>query len=218
MFKDQSKKWKDLTLAHVSNAILIVHRFIYVALEEACPDDQVRGRVRSFIIEDLIQSYRRATDHANFLLLIECGGKTLTCNPEFQNNLRATKQLRYQNKAAEVVQSNNGRMPETDAVAAILTNESDADQTCEHLHDVLEAYYEIARSRLVDGIYQQVVDHFMLSDSRSALRVFGPERVLSMTSDELKAIAEEDPSSKRTRDKLEFDIACLKKGMVVLRS
>lgn len=219
--KEQSKKWKDLTLAHVSNVILVVHRFIYMALKEACPDDKVRDRLQSFIRDDLIDCYRRSMDHAELLLRIECEGKAITCNPDFDNNLRRNKELRHEKKANKFVESKDvvgfDKSINVNTVAAILADTSDIDQICEDLHDVLKAYYIVARSRFVDAIYQQVVDHFMLSDERSALRVFGPERVLSMTSEQLKMIAEEEASSKRTRGTLENKINCLKQGMLVLR-
>lgn len=221
VFKEQSKKWKDLTLAHVSNVILIVHRSIHMALKAACPDDQVRDRLLLFIRDDLLDCYRRLMDHAGFLLRIECEGKALTCNPEFDKHLQQNRKLRHEKKANKAVERkedvlNNRGVLNANTLAAILADTSEVDQICDDLHDVLKAYYEVARSRFVDAVYQQVVDHFMLGDVRSALRVFGPERVLSMTSAQLKTIAEEEASSKRTRDTLEHEIACLKKGMDVV--
>lgn len=221
-FREQSKKWKDVTLAHVSNAILIVHHFIHVALKEACPDDGVRDQLRLFIMNDLVDCYQRAMDHSSFLLRIECEGKAITCNPMFEDCLRKNRQIRQQQKTAKVAESmqvvqGKSYVPRSNMMAAMSSSVPDADQICDDLHDVLKAYYEVARARFVDAIYQQVVDHFMLSDSRSALRVFGPERVLSMSSEQLRSITEEEPSSKKTRETLEHEISFLKQAMLVLR-
>ena len=105
-----------------------------------------------------------------------------------------------------------------DAEGAIVEIPSTLTQICEEVYDVLKIYYHVVRVRFTDGIYQQVVDHYLLNGDESPLRIFGPERVLLMTAEQLRMIAEEDSASRRTREKLEREIVSLEKAMVVLRS
>ncbi|KAI1414948.1 dynamin family protein [Hypoxylon sp. FL1857] len=221
-FQEQSQKWAGLTLAHVSNAILIVHDFVHKILAEACPDTRVRTQLWAFLMDDLLESYRRAIKQAEFLLQVECEGKTITCNPEFTDLLVNNRQKHEKLRAAEATRKSFGFNQEAvvrvaDVNAAINQVPDVVEQICEDVHDVLKAYYEISRSRFVDAIYQQVVDHFLLNDEQSALRVLTPERVMSMSSEQLKGIAEEDPASRRQRETLEREIASLEKALTVLR-
>lgn len=225
VFKEQSRKWRDLTLAHVSNAILIVHHFIVVALGESCADDAVCTRLRTFIMDDLIYTYRRAMDHANFLLQIECEGNAITSNPDCATNLQKNQEYQLACRSDEMkedeisVQGHKGMfVPKQKAVNMISATQEPVEQICEDVHELLRTYYELARSRFVESIYLQVVDHFLLSDEASALRVFGPERVIAMNSQQLESIADEDASTKRTRERLGREISSLEKALVVLRT
>ena len=224
VFKEQSRKWRDLTLAHVSNAILIVHHFIVMALEESCADETVCTRIRNFIMEELVDTYQRAMDHASFLLHIECDGNAITCNPDFANSLRENRKHELARRSAEAVQDGmtvkgyEGTFVSRERVLAKISAAPDpVDQVCEDVHELLKTYYKHARSRFVESIYLQVVDNFLLSDQASALRVFSPEFVTAMSSQDLASIAEEDASTRRTREKLGQEISGLEKALTVLR-
>lgn len=90
------------------------------------------------------------------------------------------------------------------------------DSMCDTIHDVLYGYYLVTRSRFVDNVYQQVVDHFLLSGDKNPLRVFGPDRVLRFTEDELQSIAGEEPQATRSREVLQREIANLETGRKAL--
>ncbi|KAI0839115.1 dynamin family protein [Hypoxylon sp. FL0890] len=221
-FKEQAQKWKALTLAHVSNAILVVHHFVHNTLAVACPDVRVRTQLWAFLMDDLLGCYRRAIKQAEFLLQVECEGKTITCNPDFTDLLVKNRRKHERLRAAEATKksfsSNHEAVVRVADVQAAINQVPDVvEQICEDVHDVLKAYYEISRSRFVDAVYQQVVDHFLLNDEHSALHVLTPERVMSMSSEQLKGIAEEDPGSRREREKLKREIASLEKAIAVLR-
>ncbi|KAI1375357.1 dynamin family protein [Hypoxylon crocopeplum] len=222
-FKEQSNKWRDLTLAHVSNAILIVHHFIDKIMVEACPEGQVRDGLWAFLQDDLLNCYRRVVEHAEFLLHVECEGKAITCNPDFTNSLMKNREKRQKLETAEADKmlrnaQECGRVVSLAEVRATMAKESDTiDQICGDVHDVLKAYYEVARSRFVDEIYQQVVDHFLLSGDQSPLRVM-TKRIRSLSNEQLKSIAEEDFVNQQTRMKLEREIANLEEAIVILRN
>lgn len=211
----------------MSNAILVVHHFIDMALRESCADDIVCTQLRMFITDDLTGTYGRAMDHANFLLSIECGDSTITCNPDFAASLQKNRKDRLDQRTAEVNEityhSNSSKqtipfLPKEKVLKMITATPAPVDQICQDVHELLKIYYGLARSRFVDAIYQQVVDHFLLSDGASALRVFGPHRVIEMTGEQLGMIAAEDASTRRTRERLGQEITSLERALVVLRT
>ena len=199
-----------------------------MALKESCADDMVWTQLRMFITDDVTATYGRAMEHANFLLDIECGASAITCNPDFADALQKSREDRLGRKSTMVdkhiafyTSSSNlsvSCVPKEKVMKMVTATLAPDDQICQDVHALLETYYKLAGSRFVDSIYQQVVDHFLLSDSASALRVFGPERVISMTGEQLGMIAAEDASTRRTRERLGQEISSLERALVVLRT
>lgn len=86
--KKQSSKWSDVSLAYVSDVVVLVHNFIKSALQTVCPDAHVRRALFSIIIDDLIKRYQQALNHADFLLRVEDSGNPMTLNHYFNDNLQ----------------------------------------------------------------------------------------------------------------------------------
>lgn len=78
--KKQSSKWSDISLAYVSDVIIMVHTFIKTALVSVCPDGDIRRALFGIMIDGLINRYEKAVDHAKFLLRVEDGGNPMTLN------------------------------------------------------------------------------------------------------------------------------------------
>lgn len=225
-FKEQSKKWSPMARAHVSNAILIVHHFIHTILEKSCTDPTVRAELWAFLLEDLQKRYQRAVDHAEFLLDVEFQGTAMTYNPAFWEMRDNNKHARHQKLTdeAEAEEKDGGSSP-WDALEKIqrllqiaLGAGDPVKATRQDIHDVLFSYYDIARSRFVDVLCQQVIHHFLLHAPGSPLNVLSDRVVLKMTPDQLDAIAGEDMVSREGRKKLTTDIENLTQALKILRS
>lgn len=222
-FKEQSKKWSPMARAHVSNAILIVHHFIRTVLEKCCPDPDVRAELWTFLLEDLYTRYQRAVDHAEFLLDVEFQGKSLTYNPAFWDKRDRAKNDRTQSvkeQAASAIVS-NGKFAAhgvKELLEKAFGNGDPVKVTRQDIHDVLFSYYDIARSRFVDVLCQQVIHYFLLHASNSPLTVLSDTVVLKMSDDQLDAIAGEDMISRERRKKLTMDIENLRQALKILRA
>ncbi|KAF5657064.1 hypothetical protein FHETE_10647 [Fusarium heterosporum] len=227
-FKEQSKKWRPMARAHVSNAILIVHHFIRTVLDSCCTDSSIREQLWDFLLEDLQKRYRRAVDHIEFLLEVEFEGKSITYNPKFNDTLNHLKFSHTKNLGKEVEEivneySQSNSFPVTalrarKAVENRLNKETTLNTTRRDIHNVLHTFYENARSRFVDVVCQQAIDHFLLHSPNGPLSVLSQDVVLRMTAEELEAIASEDMLSKGRREKFTRDVANLKEALKVLRS
>ncbi|KAI0106668.1 hypothetical protein F4814DRAFT_428653 [Daldinia grandis] len=226
VFREQSERWTKLTLAHLSNVILIVHEFIDTAMAVAFVDDGVRLALQEFLSDHLLDCYRRAIKHAELLLHVECKGKVSASNPLFSALLASNREKRQKRTILEEDKDSlksgeerNRVTVEAGAKTAITgVALPSAEQIYGDAHDVIQTYYEIARARLLDGIDQQVIAHFLLDGEQSVFQLFTPERLLSMTSEEVESIAKESPSSTRLREDLQLEIDNLEKALEVLHA
>ncbi|KAJ4326279.1 hypothetical protein N0V84_003145 [Fusarium piperis] len=223
-FKEQSKKWSPMARAHVSNAILIVHHFIRSVLGACCLDDSIRDELWNFLIDDLQERYRRAVNHTEFLLEVEFEGKSITYSPAFDKKLHSTKfaQVEGLGKEIESVIQMSNDLPTAGQEARKAVEErfgesDDLASTCRNIHDVLHTFYDFARTRFVDVVCQQVIDHFLLYAHNGPLTVLSEELILQMTPENLEAIAGEEMCDRDRREKLTQDIANLKEALKILR-
>lgn len=76
---------------------------------------------------------------------------------------------------------------------------SNAEQTAQDLHDVLEAYYKVARKRFVDNVCMQAADHHLVTGPESPLKLFSPAWVNGLSKNQLEELVGEDPGTRRER-------------------
>ncbi|KAL7800217.1 P-loop containing nucleoside triphosphate hydrolase protein [Trichoderma ceciliae] len=227
-FKEQGSKWRSITLAHVSNAILIVHHFIRRAVEDCCPDAAVREELWTFLLyghdgqngqddnDGLLKRYTRAMDHVDFLLSVEFQDRTITHDPRFEVKLN---QLQLRDAKATLpkpfAQSSENCGP---PIKKPEEPKSSLEETRQSIHNVLRCYYVIARSRFVDVVCQQVIDHYLLHAKNGPLEVLSDKVVLNMSADQLDAIAGEDLAVKEKRERLVKEVESLSQALKILRN
>lgn len=228
-FKEQSKKWRELTLGHVSNVILIVDHFIRSILAESCPDPNIRDELWEFCQEDLENRYKRAKDHAQFLLDVELEGKSISYNPEFLETLNKLRidSMRQPDEAVADGTTAGGPLPPPDQQGLVQSmwehfmnlfqQKNSLEATSRDIHDGLQTFYFTARSRFVDVVCQQVIDHFLLHSPDGPLAVLSNKVVLAATPEQLERIAGEDMATRLRRETLTRQIEDLSKALKVLR-
>ncbi|KZL86160.1 dynamin family protein [Colletotrichum incanum] len=229
-FKEQSKKWESITLAHVSNVILVVHQFIYGVVKEACSDGAVFEALWSSIIEDLVKRYQTAMHQARLLIHVEREGRSITYNPAFSRVLGQVNAKRsarkYKNYKTPLYTSRKGvehdqRPAEYVKYSDLEREPNDAErtnETCNIIHDVLQSYYDVASARFSEMVCTQVIDYFLLGAENSPLNVLSSNRIYIMTAEQLDTVAGEDAVGKATREMLKNDIKLLEQGRKVLRT
>lgn len=169
MFKEQSKKWEEITIGYVSDVIVLVHHFIDQVLRQSCSDDRVREELwNNHLTEKLQASYHHAMSHAKFVLAVERGSRPYTLNHYFNDNLqkaqnsRVTSQLKIIGREwdlrddDDIVRGYFVFRPEQ--LDGLSINKANSEQTLEYIHDILKSYYKVARKRFVDVVCQQAVD------------------------------------------------------------
>lgn len=86
--KRQSSKWMGISMGYISDAIVIIHRFIAAAVASVCGDYDVQKALLDTLSEDLIKRYNNAIDSIEFLLNVENGCTPMTLNHYFNENLQ----------------------------------------------------------------------------------------------------------------------------------
>lgn len=230
-FKEQSSKWAHMTKAYVSHVIVVIHRFMVTTLDMLCTDMQVREEIWSSILGEVLMRYKAAIDQAMFLVSMEREKRPYTVNHYFNENLQvargnrmaemlhgeARKELKRNSYNSSVYSSDN-LIVDLDSVKNTTRNKSNAEHAKEEIHDILLSYYKVARKRFVDNVYQQAVDHHLLTGPMSPLTVFSQEWVIMLEAEQLEAMAGESPITKERRAVLARKIQDLEAAVQILRT
>jgi Dynamin central region/Dynamin family len=225
IFGKFTSNWQPLTELYVVNSIKIVHRFSHEVLEHFSADERVCNALWEALVDDFKQQYRKARDHALFLLNIERNGTMLTTNHYFAQNMERATRSRHEalvKKHQSVHQYQDASrtlrtVSAFDASSYLAASHASNEQlTVKTIHDVLQAYYKVARKRFVDAVCMQVTDFHLISGPAACLKRFDAQYVLRLTPQQLEQIAGEDPSALERRVALEKEIEALKGGKEVL--
>lgn len=208
-------------LSHTGNAIVLVHDYIFQLLTKLCPEKQVRDQLwDALLVDKLRDAYRRAVNHAHFLLAVECRGRPVTFNHSFNANLQKKCSERMSESLMAMAISPSGEEPcvPVSKIDQHAVNKNNIQQVCEKILDTLTSYYKVSRERFVDAVCQQVVFHFLLEGDESPLKILAPDLVMSLDFEQLELIAGEDAESKRQRHVLGREMESLKAALNVLRA
>jgi hypothetical protein len=232
-FKEQSCRWGGMAREYVSKIIMFIHRFINTALEALCTDELVREQLRSAILEDILKRYRDAMATADFLVSLERNKRAYTLNHYFNDNLQKVRADRTVNRLEDkahqellrieeywpkVVYANTGPLVvPLEVIGAATAFKGNAEQVEEEIHDMLQAYYQVARKRLVDNVFDQAVDYGLLTGPNSPLTVFTQDWVIGLSEEQLDEIAAESTPTKARRQQLQKKIEELEAAVKILR-
>ncbi|KAL8941287.1 MAG: hypothetical protein Q9216_002348 [Gyalolechia sp. 2 TL-2023] len=95
VWKKQSANWDNLALGYISDIVALVHNFVLQLLTVLCEDQHIRTGIYSTILEYLIERYKKAIEHARFILNVERSDTPLTTNHYFADNLEKRSNLEH---------------------------------------------------------------------------------------------------------------------------
>ncbi|PWY67226.1 hypothetical protein BO94DRAFT_503828, partial [Aspergillus sclerotioniger CBS 115572] len=228
-FKEQTIKWEPMTREYISNTIMVVHRFLCMALGKACANRQLYDRVWSSILEDLLERYKTAMSQALFLLSVERNRRPYTLNNSFSDILQKMRGARVAkmlegNARGEMRKNENGywasstkKVVDLEAVKEAAINQGNVEHVKEEIHDILWSYYKVSRKRFVDSVYMQAVEHCLLTGPDGPLEAFSQDWVINLTASQLEAIAGESPVAKARRVNLMQKVEELTAALQILK-
>lgn len=133
-----------------------------------------------------------------------------------QNVKSRQKRMRADLAGKTTKDFNLGVVVSLENILEIRQNMSNVDHVVREIHDILEAYYKVARKRFVDNLCMQAADYYLVTGPNTPLKFFSPTFVNRLTAEQLEDIAGEDASTKRKRAALEKEIGDLEAGRKIL--
>ncbi|RAH52141.1 hypothetical protein BO85DRAFT_524547 [Aspergillus piperis CBS 112811] len=220
-FREQSTKWEAMAQEHVSNAIMVVHRFLSVALNNLCGSKQLYDKIWSSILDELLERYKKAMSQALFLVSVERNRRPYTLNKRFNETLQKLRSARVAQALEDNARVDKDswimKVVDMDAIKKTARNQGNVEHIIGEIHDILWSYYQVARERFVDNVHMQAVEHCLLTGPESPLEVFSQEWVLNLEADELGAIAGESQAIKARRTNLKQKMEDLKAALQTLK-
>ena len=230
LFHKQIVKWKAHSEAHFLRVTKVTVQTLVAILGLVCPEPTVRERLEKEI--------RRASDAAENKGLKQLSDRiaTLTTshlqtnNSAFVDKVRIARLQRFQ-AALERYRSRHPAVPQKSPVAgfpveedtkftidmrdtAVLFDElhvSNAQNLADEIHDVLKAYYEIARDDFIENVNHLIVEPF-LNASDGPVLFFSPLYVSGLAPQELESLAIEQVVLVRERTDLAAALVRLKRA------
>ncbi|TPR08519.1 hypothetical protein CAN33_004590 [Aspergillus niger] len=223
-FKEHAGKWEAMTREHVSNVIMVVHRFLSTALGKICGSKQLYNKIWSSILDELLKRYEMAMSQALFLLSVERNRRPYTLNNYFNQTLQKLRSARV----AQALEDNamvdsdtwttgSAKIVDLNAVKKTVSDQANVEHITGEIHDILWSYYQVARERFVDNVHMQAIEHCLLTGPESPLEVFSQEWVINLEPEELAAIAGESQATKARRTGLKQKMEDLKSALQTLK-
>ena len=215
VWKEQSANWDPIAMGYISDIVCIVHQFTQDLLQAICKDERVLQGINDVLLDHLMERYKKSIEHAKFILAVERSGTPLTTNHYFMDNLEKSRNARTKvqlQKDAYWDPTQRANLIKLDTILTSKSNASNEQGTIDDLHDILKAYYKVARKRFVDVVCMQAADFHLVTGSDAPTKVFSPTFVGGLTTEQLEAIAGEDLLSKRRRSDLNRKIENLEVG------
>ncbi|KAH0360172.1 dynamin GTPase, partial [Aureobasidium melanogenum] len=218
--KAQSEKWEPLAHGYILDVIHLAHRFVTTLLRHVCPTARVREGIMSVLMEPLLDIYRRALEQVQFVLRVEHSNPQ-TINHYFNDNLEKSRQKRLRaslEKHATFQTNAHGVPRSTIALDDIVQNHpmSNAQHTVFEVHDILKAYYKVARKRFVDNVCMQAADYLLVTGPNNPLKILSPQFVSALSDEQLEEIAGEDIGLRRKRTALAKEVKDMEIGKKIL--
>ncbi|KAK0701780.1 hypothetical protein B0T26DRAFT_744791 [Lasiosphaeria miniovina] len=222
-FRKQAANWSYLVQRHVQTVVADVFLFIIELLQHVFVEKKLRDTIWEIALSDkIVDSCRRAFEHADFLVKLELEGRPSTYDHHFNDNVQKARMERLTENLKTKIYFNasepaNSTIP-WQVLQDAVNNKSNSDQIKEEIHDIMEAYYKVAHKRFVDIFCQQVVHYYLLDSLDSPLKVLTPALIMTMTDSTLDRIAGETQAARRERQRLQTEIEGLEAALQVLRS
>lgn len=222
-FTEQSRKWEPLTKVYLSRVVLTIHRFIRDILSSICTDQETYRCIWNEIFGGLEKGYKEAMRQAELLTHVNQREQPWTLNRRFNGTVAKARAERMASLVAPMARKDTVQygdvqhMVNLKDITQAVKDQSNAAYVQDEIHDILEAYYNLALDRYIDNIFQLSVDHHLLNGPGSPLKVFTQDWVMELDPKRLECIAGEPRNTKNKRSKVKKKLADMETALRVLR-
>ena len=232
LFHKQAQKWRGLAEAHFTNVILLASVAVTQILELVCRDDYTRQKIQASIQANNRKQQKSCshslTEHLNNVL-----SKHLQTNHEaFESKVKEARMRRFQAALRRYARSNANQSSSSRSVLDSASNEtsdtflvnvrsaealfaevhmSNQQNLEDEIHDILRAYYEIARENFIEFVNVHIVERY-LDNKEGPVYAFSPAYLGKLTDGQVESMAAEDEEKEKRRRDLEATLERLAKA------
>ena len=240
LFHKQIVKWKAHSESHFLQVTKVTVQTLVAILSLVCPDPNVRGRLEKAIRRASDAAEKEGLKQLSERFKILTSAHLQTNNSAFVGKVRIARLQRFQ-AALERYRSRHPTQPpvpqkpppagfpapvpvEEDIKftidmrdTAILFDElhvSNSQNLADEIHDVLKAYYEIARDDFIEYVNHLIVEPY-LNSPNGPVMFFSPLQVSQMPLEQLESLAIEEVSLVRERTDLVSALVRLRRAEAI---
>ena len=220
LFHKQVRKWSEISEKHFLNVRTVTINALVEILRSICPDLLTQQHIEHLIKDTNQQSKKRSmsqlSDRINSILTKHLQ----TSNPAFEQKIGEARRARF-HAAIERYKSSTLTsfgipaggshdlnrddnvlvidMRDTTALFAEL-HMSNSQNLEDEVHDILQAYYEIAREDFIEYVNQHIVESY-LDDPQGPVMFFSPMYVAGLDNERIESLAAEDQALVEKRER-----------------
>ncbi|KAG8630500.1 hypothetical protein KVT40_002119 [Elsinoe batatas] len=215
--RQQCEKWQGIAYGYILDIITNTHIFAKDLLGEVCTDERIRAEIAAQLTDGMLERYKAALDQVSFLLETELQCSPFTVNHYFNSNLQKSRDDRVQNRAKSKAfdDCSHGTVVRLEDVHSA-RNVSNAEHMTEDMHNILSAYYKVARKRFADNLTKQAADYWLVTGPKTPLRLFSSSFVARLSPDTIEMICREEEIARITRTELTTKIETLEAARRIL--
>ena len=213
LFREQSTSWEDIAMGYLSRLISTVFAYNGNALKEFVPDNDVRQKLHARLQEARQHAEDEMFAELRKILSDELEGALQSASPSYSDTLAELRQNRAQAQLASMDLKDQQAKPDPSKINDLVYNEQ---QAINDIHDILMAYYKLARERFVDNVIIQAGERYIVGE-KGPLKIFSPEYVGGLSNEELAHIAGENFATSATRTDITLRGERLQKALEIAR-
>ena len=230
LFHKQAQRWRVLSKDHFASVRAAANHAVLSVLKTVCKDQNIRQRIEDSIYKASMREGERRSkqlaEHVDNLLTKHLQ----TSNEAFAEKVKASRMTRfhaaverYRQSHQQVIVQEDGNIGFGDRLeidmrdTAALFGElhmSNQQNLEDEIHDILKAYYEIARESFVEFVNNHVVEGY-LYDKEGPVYFFSPVYVGGLTDEQVEDMAAEDEKLVQDRVEKEAKLLRLSKAKII---
>jgi Dynamin central region len=237
LFKKQAARWKQLADEHFNNVDNIVTKVAGLILAEECAERKTRTLIAEFIKPQISLTRSHARSQIEKFFDISVNRPLQTNDRAFEARLSAKRFSRFESAVRRYIdkhgpsvllsaESNDSfdtketlRLPLSDLEKLFKeVRIGNIDNLQYEIHDLLQVYYELERTRFVENINKDVIGAYLYSseDRKRPIHFFSLGQAGQLSDYEATALAEEDETLVKQRNDMNDDIARLESYMNII--
>lgn len=214
LFREQCANWENIAMDYLSQLVKTVGAYDGNALKDFVTDSPVRQKLQARLRAERQNAEEEMFAELCNILADELSGTLQTANPSYSDMLSTIRNKRVQARVTSMGINND----DSKDFKQFMTNEHwyNEQQAVDDIHDILAAYYKVARQRFVDNVIIQAGERYVVGET-GPLKIFSADYIGGLSNEELSEIAGENYATSVARTEIISRGERLQKALEIAR-